>query len=79
MREAAATALELANGRERLDLSRNLMLTMAPTRCLEIFGEAASKKGLETRLRFPLIPFVSIVSMRNRLVHAYFDVDLDIV
>jgi hypothetical protein len=31
MREAAAAALELANGRERLDLSRNLMLAMART------------------------------------------------
>jgi uncharacterized protein with HEPN domain len=55
------------------------MLAMALTRCLEILGEAASKIGPETRLRFPVIPFVSIVSMRNRLVHAYFDIDLDIV
>ena len=61
MREAAAAAVELANGRERLDLSRNLMLAMALTRCLEILGEAASKIGPETRLRFPLIPFASIV------------------
>ena len=45
MREAAAAAVELANGRERLDLSRNLMLAMALTRCLEILGEAASKIG----------------------------------
>ena len=79
MREAAAAALELANGRERLDLSRSLMLAMALTRCLEILGEAASKIGPETRQRFPMIPFASIVSMRNRLVHAYFDIDLDIV
>ena len=70
MREAAAAALELANGRERLDLSRSLMLAMALTRCLEVLGEAASKIGIETRLRFPRIPFASIVSMRNRLVHA---------
>ena len=48
MREAATAALELANGRERLDLSRNLMLAMALTRCLEILGEAASKIGPET-------------------------------
>ena len=61
MREAAAAALELANGRERLDLSRSLMLAMALTRCLEILGEAASKIGPETRQRFPMIPFASIV------------------
>jgi uncharacterized protein with HEPN domain len=31
------------------------------------------------RLRFPGIPFAKMISMRNRLIHAYFDVDLDIV
>ncbi len=52
---------------------------MALTRCLEILGEAASKVSPETRLRFSSIPFAKIVSMRNRLIHAYFEVDLDVV
>jgi uncharacterized protein with HEPN domain len=79
MREAAATALEMAAGCERADLSTNTMLAMALTRCLEILGEAASKVSAEASARFPAIPFVKIVAMRNRLIHAYFDVDLDIV
>jgi uncharacterized protein with HEPN domain len=29
--------------------------------------------------RFPEIPFAKMISMRNRLIHAYFDVDVDIV
>ncbi len=33
----------------------------------------------EARLRFPDIPFAKMTSMRNRLIHAYFDVNLDIV
>ncbi len=33
----------------------------------------------EARARFPEIPCSKMVSMRNRLIHAYFDVDLDIV
>ncbi|HXB68762.1 MAG TPA: HepT-like ribonuclease domain-containing protein [Candidatus Acidoferrales bacterium] len=41
--------------------------------------EAASKVTPEVRVRFPAIPFAKMVSMRNRLIHAYFDVDLDIV
>lgn len=41
MRETAASALEMATGRTRLD--ENVMLRMALTRCLEILGEAASK------------------------------------
>lgn len=55
------------------------MLAMALTRCLEVLGEAASKLSDEVRLRCPGIPFARMISMRNRLIHAYFDVDLDIV
>jgi uncharacterized protein with HEPN domain len=55
------------------------MFRMALTRCLEILGEAASKISAETRVRFPSIPFAKIVSMRNHLIHAYFDVDPNIV
>lgn len=55
------------------------MLRMALTHCLEILGEAASRVTLETRAQLPSIPFAQIVAMRHRLIHAYFDVDLDIV
>jgi uncharacterized protein with HEPN domain len=79
MREATSAAVEMATGRERSELSRNVMLAMALTRCLEVLGEAASKMSPEVRLRFPAIPFAKIVAMRNRLIHAYFDVDLDVV
>jgi uncharacterized protein with HEPN domain len=79
MREATATALDMAAGHQRADLFTNTMLAMALTRCLEILGEAASKVSAETSTRFPAIPFAKIIAMRNRLIHAYFDVDLDIV
>jgi uncharacterized protein with HEPN domain len=79
MRDAAASALEIAAGHQRTDLTGNTMLAMALTRCLEILGEAASRVSPETRVRFSAIPFAKMVSMRNRLIHAYFDVDLDIV
>jgi uncharacterized protein with HEPN domain len=55
------------------------MLAMPLTRCLEVLGEAASKLSEEVRLRFPGISFAKMISMRNRLIHEYFDVDLDIV
>lgn len=79
MREAAGAALEMAAGQERADLSGNTMLAMALARCLEILGEAASKVSAEARLRCPDIPFAKMTSMRNRLIHAYFDVDLEVV
>ena len=55
------------------------MLALSLARCLEIMGEAASKVTEETRVGFPRIPFVETISMRNRLIHAYFDLNLDIV
>ena len=79
MREAVMLASEMASGRNRKDLTSDPMLAMALTRCLEVLGEAASKLSEEVRLRFPGIPWIEMISMRNRLIHAYFDVDLDIV
>jgi uncharacterized protein with HEPN domain len=49
------------------------------TRCFGILGEAASRLSAETRPGFPDLPCAKMVSMRNHLIHAYFDVDLDIV
>lgn len=51
MREAAASALEIAAGRTRFELEENVMLRLALTRCLEILGEAASKVTPETRVQ----------------------------
>jgi uncharacterized protein with HEPN domain len=48
-----------------------------PRRCIEIIGEAAARVGSDARNRLPQIPWTQIVGARNRLVHAYFDLDLD--
>ena len=79
MREAVVMARQMVSGRTRTDLSDDPMLVMALTRCLEVLGEAAARLSTEARLRFPQVPCAKMVSMRNRLIHAYFDVDLDIV
>jgi uncharacterized protein with HEPN domain len=79
MREAAAYAQEMSAAHTRADLDENVMLRMALAHCLEILGEAASKVTPETRAQLPSIPFGQTVAMRHRLLHAYFDVDLDIV
>jgi uncharacterized protein with HEPN domain len=46
---------------------------------LKIIGEAASKISAETRSAHAEIPWKAIIGMRNRLVHAYFDIDASIV
>ena len=45
-------------------------------KAIEIIGEAAGRISEETRHAHPEIPWPEIIGMRNRLVHAYFDVDL---
>jgi uncharacterized protein with HEPN domain len=48
-------------------------------RQLEIIGEAARNLPEGFREEHPDIPWGQIVGMRNRLIHAYFQVDLAIV
>ena len=40
-----------------------------------MLGEAASRLTEETRELAPDVPWREIIGMRNRLVHAYFDID----
>lgn len=55
------------------------MFARALVKAIEIVGEAASKVTTRTRQEMPDVPWVEIVTMRHRLTHTYFDIDLDIV
>lgn len=77
MLDASNEAVGFARGRGRPDLDSDRMLALSIVRCIEIVGEAASKVSEDGRGRCPGIPWPEIVGMRNRLVHAYFEVDLD--
>ena len=79
MIQAAEALSDFVTGRRREDLDSDLMLRFAVVRAAEIIGEAASKVSSETRLASPSVPWPAIVAMRNRLIHAYFDIDPDIV
>ena len=54
-------------------------LRRAFVRSLEIIGEAANQVSQELCERAPEIPWSKIVSMRNRLIHAYSDVNIGLV
>lgn len=79
MVEAMESAQEFIQGRSRADLDTDRMLLFALTRAVEITGEAASKVSDAGRAELPLLPWQQIVSMRNRLVHAYFDINRNIL
>ncbi|NIV30544.1 MAG: DUF86 domain-containing protein, partial [Anaerolineae bacterium] len=48
-------------------------------RLLEIVGEAANRVPRGVRARHPEIPWSQIEALRNRLIHGYNAVDLDIL
>jgi uncharacterized protein with HEPN domain len=75
MLEAAESALSFAQGRQRSDLDSDAMLRYALTYAIQVIGEAASKVSADGRAEVPAIDWPAIVGMRNRLVHAYADVD----
>lgn len=61
------------------DFIANGMLQDAVVRQLEIVGEASRNLSDETRNKFTEIPWGQIIGMRNRLIHAYFQVDVELV
>ncbi len=79
MVDAAETLGQFMAGRRRQDLDGDRMLLFAVVRAIEILGEAAARVSDETRASAIDVPWTSIVGMRNRLVHGYFDVDTEIV
>lgn len=79
MKDAAEDALNFTSGKTKETLEDDKILSFAVVKVLEIVGEAASKISLECRGRYPDIPWGDIIGMRNRLVHAYYGIDFDIV
>ena len=79
MLDAAREAIEFAQNKCRKDLDNDRKLTLALVKDVEIIGEAAYQITEDTRRALPEIPWEDIVGMRHRLVHAYFDINLDIL
>ncbi len=51
----------------------------AVIRSLEVIGEAAKKIPPEIRHRYPALPWREVAGMRDKLIHEYFGIDLEIV
>jgi uncharacterized protein with HEPN domain len=79
MRDYAAEARLFAQGRSRSDLDSDRMFMLATTRLPEMMGEAATQVSVATRIQHPQVPWPSIIGLRHRLVHAYDQINLDII
>ncbi len=69
----------LMQGKTRGDLDRDWIDTLALVRLLEVIGEAANRVPNEEQSRHPEIPWSEIIGLRNRLIHGYDSIDLDIL
>ena len=79
MLDASREAVAFAQGRMRADLRIDRRLALALVKEIEIIGEAASAVSDSTRAELTDIQWQQIIAMRNRLIHAYYDVNLDLV
>ena len=79
MRDHAHEAMVLIQGRLQEDLESDRTLELSVVRLLEIVGEAASRVSKKMRDDSNRIPWAQVIGLRNRLIHAYDSVDIEIV
>lgn len=79
MLDATCEALSFVSEKKRIDVVSDRILVLALIQLLEIIGEAASGISTEFRNNHQEMPWSSIIKMRHRLIHGYFDVDEDII
>lgn len=79
MLEAARRADGYCEGLQYDDFMRDIKTQDAVVRNLEILGEAAKGVSMGLRKRYDSLPWSSVAGMRDRLIHGYFGVNLDIV
>ena len=77
--ESAQEAISFLGDMNKGALQENRMALQAIVRSVEIIGEAAARISPTYRDNHPEILWDRIIGMRNRLVHAYFDIDYELV
>jgi len=77
--DAITTIEEHVGTTPHIQFVHNKMMQDAVVRELEIIGEAARNLSDALRAQYQEIEWDSIISMRNRLIHAYFRVDIELV
>jgi uncharacterized protein with HEPN domain len=79
MLDHAREVSAMVRGRARQDLDADRMFQLALTRLIEIIGEAANRVTVAGHERYPEIPWLKIISTRNRIIHGYDVVDYNAV
>ncbi len=77
MLDHARDARDISQNYTRSDLDTNRLLNLGLVRAVEVIGEAASRVPEDFRSRYPHIPWRGTRSLRNRLIHAYDEINFD--
>ncbi len=70
---------EYVDGMGYEDFVSNKLVQDGVVRKLEIIGEATKHLSPELREKYPKTPWEDIAGMRDKLIHHYFGVDLEVV
>jgi uncharacterized protein with HEPN domain len=70
-------AVRVSLGRERFNADEDVRLALL--HLVQIVGEAAAGLSDELISAYPEVPWRLIIATRNRVVHGYFDIDLDVL
>jgi uncharacterized protein with HEPN domain len=79
MASAVARIAEFVGRVEREEFDREWTLQNALIRELEVLGEAAGKVSAAFVNANPEVPWKEITGLRHKLIHDYFEVDLEVV
>lgn len=79
IKEAAQKIIKYTDEKTQSDFENDEVLQLAIVRLIEIVGEAAARLSNDLKVNNEEIPWQAIIGMRNRLVHAYFAIDYDVV
>ena len=77
--ESARIALRYVSDKSFGDFSKDMLCQDAVFHRLEIIGEAAGKVSLETRQKYPFIPWQAMKSTRNVAIHQYGSIEIEVI
>ena len=77
--DAAKKAVSIVGAMSQSEFLEDEVIGLAAVRLIEVCGEAAKGVSKEYREARPEVPWTELARTRDRLIHGYFDVDLEVV